>query len=204
MLEKNDSENRVAQAASDLDFIRKVMEASRYHSLKNGVFYQIWGLIIPLCSILNWILIHFELFRFIGLVWGIGIGLGSVSSFVIGFLKSKEEGDRVEDNLNGKVWIGILMGSVTILILELVGILPLVYGLFSLCLLLMLGAVVEASLTGLKGFFLIAGGWLAVGISLIIFKDHAAPLFMGFMTFPLSFISGTILTILYKKEKKSA
>ena len=193
------------QAMSNLEYIRSVMRDVRRRNIIDGVYYLIWGIVIPACTALTWWLGFTGREGTIGTVWLIGMIAGALCCFVTGWSRSRGEASesmRPESRLYNTVWILFgVTGLTTMIVSWGFAKLTLTESLFVLGLLLTMVHAVDASFSGMRWMYAIAAGWLIFGTLGLWLPFLPAALLFGFATIPLGLIPGIILTRIYRRER---
>ena len=192
------------RAFEDLSYIRSVMNRVRRRNIIDGVYYMIWGLVIPVCAVTTWILGGLEIFEWIWLTWTAGCVLGAVCSFLVGWFRAKQApppepgsptalyyASWIAFGVTAAVALGVGWGS---------GMLTVPQGLFVLGMLLTCTYVVDAAFSGLVLLYVMAAGWLVTGVVSLFLPVRLASFFFGLATFVLEFIPGLFLTRIYRRE----
>lgn len=197
----NDKEVR-----ANLEYIRCVMQSLRRRNAIQGMYYLIWGIVIPLCTALSWWMESAGYGNFIGINWIVGMSCGAVCCAVVGWSRSRsKDSSKVRSGEIHLYYTSWILFSVTSLLTILVGWVfgrfSVQEGLFILSLLLATAYAFDAAYSGLYWLFAVAVGWLLVGcIGLWLPLQEASRLF-GFATLPLELIPGLLLNRMYRKER---
>ena len=192
------------RAAEDLRVVRVMMESCARRQQDTGIYFIIWGLLIPPATGINYLLVHLEKWNGLGLLWG-GVGLLGCALTILLSLKRQRyiqhtHGARVQ----GIVWIG----SWVSIILMIGG------GLISkdmsinmtmavLAFMLATAIFVSGFLSGTVMLKYIAVGWWVTGIICIFTHAYDASIVIAVATFFLFFIPGIILDQRSREFKKN-
>ena len=191
------------KARNDLEYIRSVMESVRQRNAIDAVYYLIWGVVIPLCTLATWILGNRGLEDRIGIVWIVGLAVGSLSSFAAGWIRSRtgpEPPPRQELKMYYTAWILFGINSIALMIVGWgFGKLDVPQVLFILGLLLALVYALDATFAGLRFMYVVAFGWLSVGVLSAFLPLPASSLVFGFSTIPLQLVPGLLLNRIYRR-----
>lgn len=192
------------QARSDLEYIRSVMADIRRRNVIDGIYYMIWGVVIPLCTALTWWLGSSGKDNLIGMVWVIGTILGVLSSFITGWYRSRngdESPQKPELRFYYTAWILFGITALTVLTVWWVfDKLSINESLFILGLLLAMVFALDASFSGMKWLYAVAAGWLIIGTLGLWLSFIQISLIFGFAAIPLELVPGAILTRIYRRE----
>lgn len=185
------------KAGEDLAFIRNVMEGVRHRNIIDGIYYVIWGVIVPLCSVIDRRMLIAGRGETGGTVWLIGIGLGVVLCLGTGWLRGRKgiHGPRgAEARLFYTAWIAFAAtGAVLLAVGCGTGKLGLGQGLFVLGLLLAMVYAIDGSFGRLRGLFAVSAGWLLAGVAALWLSKEYASFVFGLTAVPLCLIPGLIL-----------
>lgn len=191
------------EAAENLKLVRTIMETCSRRQHDNGIHFIIWGLMIPIATGFNYLLVYLEKWKLIGPLWGIAALVGVVLSIVVSV---RRRGPRVETHgaiVQVSVWIA---SWVTMVLMMAAGFIT---GGIKLNIMMMLIAFLMANAVFISGFLsgtrmlkLLAAGWWAAGIICIFTHEYKASMVVAIATFLFSFIPGVILDRKYRAENR--
>lgn len=193
------------RALSDLEYIRNVMHMVRRRNTIDGIYYVIWGLVIPLCTTATLILARTAYAQAIGFVWMAGMLIGVVSCFIAGWLRGKNrqpEAPGRELMMYYTTWILFAIVYVIVVIVGWgFGKLTVPQALFILGLLLGFVYALDATFSGLRWMYLLSAGWLVSGTIAVFLPMETASIVFGFGTVPLELLPGLVLNRIYRQDK---
>ena len=190
------------RARSDLEYIRRTMQSVRRRNTVDGIYSVIWGILVPVCTALNWRLAGIMPSPVI--VWWIGLPAGGIISAFVGWRRSRGEARKP---LMPEARMYYTVGALLISLWLITYVMGSVFRLFStpqslyiLGLLLSVGYCLQAAFGGFKGLYLPALGWLVVAILQLLLPWPLSSLVFGFSCIPLQLVPGLVLTRMYRLE----
>ena len=192
-----------ARAQSDLEYIRHTMQSVRRRNTEDGIYSVIWGILVPVCTALNWWLGAAGVARS-HVVWWVGMPVGGMVCAFVGYRRGRGESRKP---LMPEARMYYTVGALLLFIWLITYVIGLVFRLFStpqslyiLGLLLSVAYCLQAAFGGIKGLYLLALGWLVVAILQLLLPWPLSSLVFGFSFIPLQLVPGLVLTRMYRRE----
>jgi len=196
------NQERKNQAVEDLKFVRKVMENCARKQQDDGVYFIIWGLLIPIATIVTNVCIHFEQYKLIGLVWLLSCLIGTFTSVFIGIKqnikKTASQGVKLQSIIWLSCYISMLLMAISAFISKAIGFNEIMA---MLSFILAIGVFISGFLSGTKLLRFMAIGWWITGMVCAFTKNYDASIVVTISTFCLFFIPGIILHLRSKKNE---
>ncbi|MBI9108122.1 MAG: hypothetical protein JEZ04_15340 [Spirochaetales bacterium] len=187
------------RAAENLKIVRTIMESCSRRQQDDGIHFIIWGLLIPVATGFNYLLVYLEKWKSIGLLWGTVALVGIVLSIVVSVRRRGARAETHGGRVQAAVWIACW---ITMMLIMAAGFIT---GGMKLNFMMMLIAFIMANAVFISGFLsgtrmlkLLAAGWWATGIVCAFTHEYTASIIVALATFLLSFIPGVILDRRYK------
>ena len=192
------------RARSDLEYIRRTMQSVRRRNTEDGIYSVIWGILVPVCTALNWRLGAAGIMPSPEIVWWIGLPAGGIISAFVGWRRGRS---GARGPLMPEARMYYTVGALLLFIWLITYVMGLVFRLFStpqslyiLGLLLSVAYCLQAAFGGIKGLYLLALGWLVVAILQLLLPRPLSSLVFGFSCIPLQLVPGLLLTRMYRLE----
>lgn len=189
-------------AQDELAYIKKVMQDSRQSIIDNGKYYLLWGIVIGIASMANYLIVKNSLGISTGWVWANAIFAGWGFSIFWGWRDSKKEkSETLAGKLLASVWIGM---GITGFVLAMAGSISgaIAYGAF--CPLFagllgygnfMAGTIQRSWMMKIMGF-----GWWAGAVWMFFIKSIEVLAVYSIFLFLFSILPGIILYFKWKKD----
>ncbi len=193
-------------AEDDLKVIRSVMEACARKQQDSGIYYILWGSLIPAMTAVTYVLVSLKKFRFIGPVWGISMILGVAAGILIGIKRRKRVPSRA-DRFHSAIW---LAAGGSICVIFLLGYLPFFSAgrsiplnilMMMLSFLLANAIFVSGTLSAAGVLKFSAAGWWIAGIICFFMPQYRAPIVVAAATLLFELIPGIVLDRRYRNER---
>lgn len=175
-----------------LELVKQMVSESQGAALSVKNYYILWGLTIPISTIVMFILINNQMGKFIPILWPITCGVSGLLSFLIG-IKSKPLHKTVFTKLFSMVWFGIILGNLIAVLFISLKIIPLNISLGIIALLLGVGSIVSGYMQKNIVIKITSIAWYILAIILFISESLTASYIIGISTFFLCFIPGILL-----------
>ncbi len=187
------------KAIGDLELIKNVMASCARKQEDTGVYFKIWGLLIPGAAVLNYLLVYAGMSTMVWLFWAIVMVSGVLLSI---YISRTRKGGNV--NSTGAKLLSALWGSswISIVVLMFVGMLSRALSLNAAMVtvsIIMAGAFfVSGALGGSRMLKIVAAGWWVSGVVNAFVPPVWAPVILAGSTFFFSFIPGVLLDRRYR------
>lgn len=205
------SQDQAKNAQEQLDLITILVSSSRLDLQENGFNHMLWGAVVSLGTILNFVFFHFQWFDWIGYLWAL---LGFSAGF-ISFLYNRKKEKRIQ-SLSTKItkilWTNVVFLGLLVLYTSIF--VPLLFsktfyvpsiasalGFFSM--LLGLAYILHSVLSEYRFLKVVGMLWIFGGYAQFFLPNRLPYLLMGIMAFMLEFVPGVYMFLQYQKEKKN-
>ncbi|MCF6334722.1 MAG: hypothetical protein L3J12_03160 [Spirochaetales bacterium] len=192
----------IEKAIGDLELINNVMASCARKQEDYGVYFKIWGLLIPVAAVLNYLLVYAGKSSLVWFSWAAAMIFGILLSISIS--RKRKEGNA--DSTGAKL-LTALWGSswISIAVLMSVGMISRVLTLngvmFTIPLIMAGSFFISGVLGGSSMLKVVAAGWWVSGVINAFLPPFWAPVFLAGSTFFLSFIPGLLLDRRYRIKK---
>ncbi len=184
---------------SDLELIKNVMASCSRKQEDNGVYFKLWGILIPAATLLNYLLVYIGKSFMIWILWAVimisGILLSTRISMKRKTVNTSSTGSKLISAIWGSSWISIAL-IVTVGMVS--GILNLNAEMFMISTVMAVAFFVSGVLAGNSMLKIAAAGWWIFGAAIVFVPSVWAPALLGGGTFFLSFIPGLLLDRAYR------
>ncbi len=193
------------KAMEDLEVIRRVMEGCIQVQEREGIYFKIWGLLIPGAFIGNLVLVHFGRMYLAGFLWVAAMIAGIVAS-ILGASRRKRVNHRSTGaSLQKSIWLGSWISIAVVLTAGMTSRVVTISGSMMMIALVMGGSYfTSGTLSGSRMLRLAAVLWWVTGIITVFIPGEWAPYLVAAGTFFLSLIPGVILDRAYRKNSPGA
>jgi len=190
------------KAVEDLKIVRTIMETCARRQQDDGIYLIIWGLLIPVATGLNYLIVYLEKWQLFGPLWGGVMLIGCVLSAVTGFRRGSDRSMTHGAKIQAAVWVVSIFSIVLLMVTGFASGDIKRNMIMTVLSLIMANAIfISGMLSGTKMLKFVSGGWWAVGILCAFLPQYTAPAVVGAATFILSFIPGLILDRRYRNER---
>lgn len=195
------NDEQKSQAVEDLKFVRKIMENCAKKQQDDGIYYIVWGGIVPIATVLTYLFIQLEKFTAISWLWVFSIALGFVISFFVGKNRNTKKAQTQGEKLQSIIWlacyISLFLMAVSAYISKTIGFNE---TMAMLSFILAIAVFVSGFLSGTTLLKIMAIGWWITGFICSFTTGYNASIVVAISTFCLFFIPGIIL---YNRAKKT-
>ncbi len=188
------------KAIEELQFIRKVIEETKQNVMHNGLDYIIWGVLVIIGMLLQYILVAGKMYFNYGWIWAALVPIGWIFSFINKRNQKIKHPSTFAGKIIGAVWVssGIVCSVIGFIgpasgVITVWAISPLI------CLVVGISYFVSGTIVGSKWFRNISFGWWVGGIIMLFVASHHQFLVMVLVMFLFQTIPGIAL---YKKYKR--
>ena len=196
------SNNDREKAIEDLKVVRSIMESCARRQRDTGIYFMIWGLLIPAATVVNYIIVHFERWNLFAPLWGTVIVLGCILSASTGIRRGRGGTMNHADRMQVAVWGGCIGVMAIMMALSFItGDIHLNLIMTVIALLMANAVFISAVMSGTRMLYVFAAGWAVAGIICAFLPQYTAPAVLGSVSFVLSFIPGLILELRYRNER---
>jgi len=78
------------QAREDIQIIKKMLEKTRKTTAESGTLFIVWGILIALALVVNYVLVYFQKYNWIWLNWITIAGIGWIYSVIYGIRRERK------------------------------------------------------------------------------------------------------------------
>ncbi len=187
------------KAIGDLELIKNVMVSCARKQEDNGIYFKIWGLLIPGAAVLNYLLVYAGKSNIVWIFWAAIMISGILLSI---YISRDRRGGNVDST--GSKLISALWGSswISIAVLMSVGMVSRVLSLnavmFTISIIMAGAFFVSGVLGGSRMLKIVAAGWWVSGAANAFAPPVWAPILLAGSTFFFSFIPGLLLDRKYR------
>jgi len=192
------------KAAGDLKVVRTIMESCAKRQQNDGIYFIIWGLLIPLATGCNYLLVYLEKWNFFGPLWAVVMLTGGSLSFLVSLRRKRRGSVTHGARVQSALWLGCCFSIVLLMAASFLS------GDVKINIIMMFVAFLMANTVFISGMLsgtgilkLLSSLWWAAGIICAILPEYDAPIVLGGATFVLSFIPGLILDRRYRASLKT-
>jgi hypothetical protein len=189
-------------AQDELAYIKKVMQDSRQSIIDNGKYYLLWGILIGIASMVNYVVVKYTIPLSTGWVWANAVFAGWGFSIYWGWRDSKKQkSETLAGKLLGSVWIGM---GITGFVLSIAGSISGTISYWSFCPLFagllgygnfMAGTIHNSRMMMIMGF-----GWWAGAVWMFFIKSIEVLAVYSIFLLLFSILPGIILYSRWKKD----
>ncbi len=181
------------QQLQDIELIKKMIGESQGSNPFNSIFFILWGITIPVATLITLIFDLNNLDRYIGYIWFITVLTSTIVSIILGKRDQTDNHKTVLSKAYSMLWIGLLISNSIVLIFLFTNILPLNFALFTTSLLLGLtcfgtGAIHREPIIKVVGLL-----WFVLGISILLIQESYSGYIMGFASLFLNLIPSMLI-----------
>lgn len=177
----------------DLLLIKQMVKESQGIFNSSKSYFILWGLAIPIATIITLIFDLNDLDGFIYIVW-LGTTIPcSITSFILG-IKSKRPHKTTFTSLYGVVWISIGIANLIVFTFLFSNSLPLHYSLAFLSLLLGMGYIVGGYMQKSKILKIAAVFWYILAVVMFLVENYYSGYIMGIASLFLTFLPGVLMS----------
>lgn len=196
------------EAEFNLAFIKQIMVDSRRSTIDNGKYYLLWGIVIGIASMANYLIVKNadeltkDINNFTGWIWANAILVGWVFSIVWGIRDGKKAKNKtMAGKIIGILWLGM---GITGFILAMAGTISGSISPWSFCPLfaglLGYGNFVSGTIHDSWMMKVMAFGWWAGAVWMFFIRSVDVLAVYSIFLFLFSIIPGIILYFKWKKE----
>ncbi len=178
----------------DIELIKKVMLSCARKQESNGIYFKIWGLLIPVATILDYIIVSAGKGNLIWLLWGITMLTGIVLSIRIARNRKGINTSSLGSKILSAVWINSWISIAAAIVLSIVfNVLPL-NALMVFIAFIMAGSFYISGVLGESRILKVsAAGWWITGAAAAFIPLFWSSVLIAVSTFLFSFIPGLLL-----------
>jgi len=184
--------NNKKDVIDDIDLIKRMVNESQGFFPFKSNHFMLWGLAIPLATLITLIMDIQDKESYIGLVWGIVCGISTIISIIMG-INQKPSHKTTISSIYSVVWICLLISNVIIITSLFLGLIPLNIVLAFISLLLGMAFFITGFMKKDPLIKIVAVLWYILAVIMIIVKNDNSGYIMGISTFFLNFVPGLIL-----------
>lgn len=179
-------------AIDEINLIKQMVNESQGLFPFNSSHFMLWGLAIPLATLITLILDIKGLESFIGLNWGVICGLGTIASIVLGVKQGGKHKTTISE-VYKMVWIGVLIGNAIIITSLFLGYVPLNVVLAVVAMILGMAFITTGFLQKNIIIKTVAILWYVLAIVMLVVRNENSGYIMGISSFFLNFLPGFVL-----------
>lgn len=194
------------QAESEIALIRKIMEDSKRIAVSDGKDFIFWGILVLAGVVVMYYMLIKQVYGYIGLLWGIDILLGWMTSLTMHFREEKKKKVRTfAGKVLGALWISC--GIAMTLIGFIAGMTGQVSGwaIFPMIgIILGIAYFVSGIIYGYSWVNYLSIGWWGGSVFMLIYPGIHSLLVFALMMTLFQIVPGIILYLKWKKELSPA
>lgn len=192
------------RAAGDLKVVRTMMENCSRRQQDDGIHFIIWGLLIPIATGFNYLLVYLEKWKMIGFLWGIAGAAGCALSIIVSIKRHRDIPSTHGGMVQASVWIASWISIILMLAAGFISGSMKLNMMMAILAFMLAGAVfVSGFLSGTAMLKYASAGWWAAGILCVFTHEYKASIVIAAATFILSFIPGVILDRRARETRKN-
>jgi hypothetical protein len=201
-----EAKTNAMQAELELTLIRKIMEDSRRTAVDNGKQYILWGLLVSMALITNYIMALMKIaMKYSGMMWIVSMALGILIAFIMERMdKRKRSSNTLAGKMLGALW---LAAGITMLLYGFLGPISKAYNPIYISpiisFVLAVAYYASSEIQQIKWFKWLALGWWLGGVYMMLLPSVHTLLINAIMLIGLQAVPGYILYKKWKKDIKS-